>query len=84
MKTAMQLYVNWLKKQLSECKPLSPNIPFICIAINKAELLLELEKEQMKIIYDGVKQNVGTCIKESHLPTFSEYYNHTYNNTTNK
>jgi len=38
----------------------------------------EMEKEQMRLIYEGLLQNVGTSIKESDLPTFEEYYNHTY------
>ncbi len=32
----------------------------------------------MKLIYDGLLQNVGTSIKESDLPTFEQYYEQTY------
>jgi hypothetical protein len=37
-----------------------------------------MEKEQMRLIYEGLLQNVGTSIKESDLPTFEQYYNETY------
>lgn len=39
---------------------------------------LQMEREQMKLIYDGLLQNVGTSIKESDLPTFEQYYNETF------
>jgi hypothetical protein len=38
----------------------------------------EMEKEQMRLIYEGLLQNVGTCIKQSDLPTFEQYYNETF------
>jgi len=37
-----------------------------------------LEKEQMRLIYEGLLQNVGTSVKQSDLPTFEQYYNETY------
>jgi hypothetical protein len=37
-----------------------------------------MHKEQMSRIYEGLLQNVGTSIKQSDLPTFEEYYNHTF------
>ena len=37
------------------------------------------EKEQLRLIYEGLLQNVGTSIKQSDLPTFEQYYNETYN-----
>ena len=42
------------------------------------KLAKEVEKEQMRKIYEGILQNVGTSIKQSDLPTFEEYYNDTY------
>jgi hypothetical protein len=38
----------------------------------------EMEKQHMELIYDGLLQNVGTCIKQSDLPTFEQYYNETF------
>ena len=38
----------------------------------------EMEKEQMRLIYNGILQNVGTIIKQSDLPTFEQYYEETY------
>jgi hypothetical protein len=36
------------------------------------------EKEQMRLIYEGMLQNVGTSVKQSDLPTFEQYYTETY------
>lgn len=36
------------------------------------------EKEQMRLIYEGLLQNVGTSVKQSDLPTFEQYYNETF------
>lgn len=41
-----------------------------------------MEKEQMRLIYEGLLQNVGTIIKQSDLPTFEQYYNETYGSNT--
>ena len=38
----------------------------------------EMEREQQRLIYEGLLQNVGTSIKQSDLPTFEQYYNSTY------
>ena len=43
--------------------------------INQAK---EMEKEQIKLIYEGLLQNIGTTIKQSDLPTFEQFYNETY------
>tara|TARA_R110000868_G_scaffold5801_3_gene33993 strand:+ start:412 stop:666 length:255 start_codon:yes stop_codon:yes gene_type:complete len=40
-----------------------------------------MEKEQIRLIYEGLLQNVGTSIKQSDLPTFEQYYNETFNKT---
>jgi hypothetical protein len=39
---------------------------------------LEIERQQMELIYEGLIQNVDTCIKQSDLPTFEQYYNETF------
>ena len=39
----------------------------------------EMEKEEQRLIYEGLLQNVGTSVKQSDLPTFEQYYNETYN-----
>jgi hypothetical protein len=46
--------------------------------IHICEQAKEMEKEQMRLIYEGLLQNVGTCIKQSDLPTFEQYYNETF------
>jgi hypothetical protein len=37
-----------------------------------------IEKEEQRLIYEGLLQNVGTSVKQSDLPTFEQYYNETY------
>jgi hypothetical protein len=50
----------------------SPTIKSVCAPA------LSLEREQMRLIYEGILQNFGTNIKKSDLPTFNEYYEQTY------
>ena len=38
------------------------------------------EREQQRLIYEGLLQNIGTSIKQSDLPTFEQYYTETYGN----
>jgi hypothetical protein len=50
-----------------------------CLAkIKLIERTKAKEKKQMRKIYNGILQNVGTSIKQSDLPTFEQYYNETY------
>jgi len=70
-KTAVQ----WLYDELSHCLHREE----VCDLIYKLEQkALQMEREQMKLIYDGLLQNVGTSIKESDFPTFEQYYNETF------
>ena len=36
------------------------------------------EREQLRLIYEGLLQNVGTSVKQSDLPTFEQYYAEAY------
>jgi phosphosulfolactate phosphohydrolase-like enzyme len=45
---------------------------------NALEQAKKMEKEQMELIYEGLIQNVDTCIKQSDLQTFEQYYNETF------
>ena len=76
MKTPMQELIDIIKKRQEddEAMPFMYNDKIIALA----ESMLEKEKEQMRLIYNGLLQNVGTSIKQSDLPTFEEYYEHTY------
>ena len=47
---------------------------------NIIEEAKEKEKKEMRLIYDGLLQNVGTSVTQSDLPTFEEYYEHTFKN----
>ena len=37
-----------------------------------------IHKEEIRLIYEGLLQNVGTSIKQDDLPIFEQYYNETY------
>lgn len=50
-------------------------------AYNEAKAM---EREQQRLIYEGLLQNVGTSIKQSDLPTFEQYYNSTYKGGSNE
>lgn len=39
----------------------------------------ELHKEECRKIYEGMLQNVGTCINQSDLPIFEQYYEANFN-----
>jgi len=63
-----QTAVQWIAEQMQH-----PDIhnPYI-------EQALQMEREQLRQLYEGVAQNVGTCIKKEELPTFDEYYTQTF------
>jgi len=67
--------VEWLIQQLTEryVSDITPEEWFGMKGQAKA-----LEREQMRLIYEGILQNFGTNIKKSDLPTFNEYYEQTY------
>ena len=65
--------VEWLFKKLLE----TPKDKFTWYTI--LDKAMVMEKEQQRLIYEGLLQNVGTSIKQSDLPTFEQYYNETYN-----
>lgn len=48
-------------------------------AIKSLEQAKAMHKEEQRLTYEGVAQNLGTSIKESDIPTFEEYYNKTFN-----
>lgn len=41
MKTEIERYIIWMEKQLKDCSPFAPAIPFITIAILKAKEILK-------------------------------------------
>jgi len=51
---------------------------FVMLEIQLLDQAKEMEEVQMKLIYDGLLQNVGTPINQSDLPTFEQYYKQTY------
>jgi hypothetical protein len=72
MKTA----VEWLCENIYTIqRELSISNKSLIEKINQAK---EMEKQQLELIYEGLLQNVGTCIKQSDLPTFEQYYNETF------
>ena len=65
-----QTAVEWLERKFYFTKGQLIDIDF-----DRAK---QMEKEQIRLIYEGLLQNVGTSIKQSDLPTFEQYYNETY------
>lgn len=39
---------------------------------------LAMHKEEQRLTYEGVAQNLGTSIRESDIPKFEEYYTKTF------
>jgi hypothetical protein len=70
-----QTAVEWLLNNIPE----RYKNAFLNDCKEEIEQVKAMEKEQMRLIYEGLLQNVGTSIKESDLPTFEQYYNETYN-----
>ena len=68
-----QTAVDWLVEQI----PLGFRMHLAenGIDLNQAKAM---EKEEQRLIYEGLLQNVGTSVKQSDLPTFEQYYNETY------
>ena len=46
--------------------------------LNIAKSKMSYEKVTMKNLFEGVAQNVGTCIKKGDLPTFEDWYKNTF------
>jgi hypothetical protein len=74
MKTAMQELIKWIDNDFRK----QSTIPTIQQLKNKAEYLLEKEKEQIMNAYWEGGQDVPT-----HNSTVEEYYNQTYNQKNN-
>ena len=73
-----QTAVEWLQEQL-ECFGDNQELQMPWTTSDELfEQANEMEKQQMKLIYQGLLQNVGTPIKQSDLPTFEQYYEQTY------
>ena len=66
--TAVEWFIEELFKKIDYIQ-VDPRI------INQAKAM---EREQQRLIYEGLLQNIGTSIKQSDLPTFEQYYNSTY------
>jgi hypothetical protein len=69
-----QTAVEWLHQKLatSSSEELVGNIN---IWFTEAKAM---EKEEQRLIYEGLLQNIGTSVKQSDLPTFEQYYTETY------
>ena len=74
--TAVEWLVNRWKKLQSEQEKMTWNQ-----IIQMTELAKEMEKEQIRLIYEGILQNVGTSVKQADLPTFEQYYTQTFTET---
>jgi len=80
MKTAMQELIQWIDNDFRK----QSTIPTIQQLKNKAEYLLEKEKEQIMSAYndgvnDGNTQGLQGKEGNGNYATLEEYYNQTYN-----
>jgi hypothetical protein len=67
-----QTAVEWLENELSRIGLTHEVIG------DKIKQAKAIEKEEQRLIYEGLLQNVGTSVKQSDLPTFEQYYTETY------
>jgi hypothetical protein len=73
-----QTAVKWLVEQL-ECFGNKHELQLSWATVDElVEQAKAMEKEEQRLIYEGLLQNVGTSVKQSDLPTFEQYYNETY------
>ena len=63
-------------RNVYECGSYDTYMNILFIAMSK----LSFEKKIMQQIFEGVAQNVGTCIKKEDLPSFDQYYEKTFEN----
>ena len=73
-----QTAVEWLVNEL-----IKKGFPIEKYGIDIYEQAKAIEKEEQRLIYEGLLQNVGTSVKQSDLPTFEQYCNETYINEIN-
>lgn len=73
-----QTAVEWLIEQVNS-EEYQKAFGQTYVSVELIERAKEMEKEQMRIIYDGLLNNVGTYVLQSDLLNFEEYYNKTYN-----
>ena len=69
-----QSSIEWLVKEIND------NIDFIPMSKwdeirNIVQQAKAMHKEEYRLIYEGLLQNVGTSVKQNDLPTFEQYYN---------
>ena len=79
-KTALRMHIDWMENQLKECSPMSPAIPFLTMAIQKAKYLIQMEKEQIIKAHTRAyligEDNISIEIANERS---EQYYNETYN-----
>lgn len=86
MQTPIQEIIHWIEVRMS-LYPDEPNLSerraydAYLNVLSMAKSKLCYEKVTMKNIFNGVAQNVGTCIKKEDLPTFEDWYKNTFKNS---
>ena len=77
-----QTSIEWLVNELKKSKHYQQMINEVhqnnTVAIDVIQQAKAMHKEEIRLIYEGLLQNVGTSIKQSDLPTFEQYYNQIY------
>jgi hypothetical protein len=72
-----QTAVEWLVEELNQKIDFIPMEKWDMIR-NIVQQAKAMEKEQIRLVYEGILQNVGTSVKQSDLPTFEQYYKETF------
>lgn len=72
-----QTAVEWLIEQVNS-EEYQKAFGQTYVSVELIEQAKEMEKKQMRIVYNGLLNNVGTYVMQSDLLNFEEYYNKTY------
>jgi hypothetical protein len=76
MEKKKQSSVEWLYSKMYEHRG--------NLTIEEFEQAKAMHKEEQRLTYEGVAQNLGTSIKEYDIPTFEEYYTKTFGGQDNE
>jgi hypothetical protein len=83
MQTPIQEIIHWIEVRMS-LYPDEPNLSergsydAYYNILQQCQGKLSYEKKTLQNLFEGIAQNVGTCIKKEELPTFEDYYKNTF------
>ena len=77
MSNNKQSSVEWLKSIVKDMIANGGDADLHAV-LRHIEQAKAIHKEEIRLIYEGLLQNVGTSIKQDDLPIFEQYYEQTY------